>query len=83
MRALLYSIVQIALFLNVCFSCFVIINITDLIKYTTDTESEAPRDGTNNYYLYRALWIAICIATVIAMMVLSYYKTKILKKNNS
>ena len=79
MRTLIYYIVQIILLLTVALSCFAIINTTDLIKYTTDTEGGVAYGGTN-YYLYRALWIGVCIATIVLMIVLSYYKAKILKK---
>lgn len=79
MRTLIYYTVQIILLLTVALSCFAIINTTDLIKYSTDTESGIPR-GDTNYYLYRAMWIGVCIATIALMIIVSYYKDKILKK---
>jgi hypothetical protein len=79
MRTLIYYTVQIILLLTVAFSCFAIINTTDLIKYTTDTEGGVSY-GDTNYYLYRAMWIGVCIATIVLMIILSYYKDKILKK---
>jgi cell division protein FtsW (lipid II flippase) len=79
MRTLIYYIVQIILLLTVALSCFAIINISDIIKYQTDTESGIPR-GDTNYYLYRALWIGVCIATIVLMIIWRYYKDKILKK---
>lgn len=79
MRTLIYYTAKIILLLTVALSCFAIINITDLIKYTTDTEGGVSY-GDTNYYLYRAMWIGVCIATIVLMIILSYYKNKILKK---
>jgi len=79
MRILIYYIVQIILLLTVALSCFAIINTSDLIKYTTDTEGGVTY-GDTNYYLYRAIWIGVCIATIVLMIILSFYKNRILKK---
>jgi len=79
MKTLIYYTVQIILLLTVALSCFVIINTTDAIKCLTDTESGIPR-GDTNYYLYRAIWIGVRIATIVLMIVLDYYKAKIIKK---
>lgn len=79
MRTLIYYIVQIILLLTVALSCFAIINTSDLIKYTTDTEGGVTH-GDTNYYLYRAMWIGVCIATIVLMIILSFYKNRILKK---
>lgn len=65
--------------MTVALSCFAIINTIDLIKYSTDTESGIP-GGDTNYYLYRAMWIGVCIATIALMIIVSYYKDKISKK---
>lgn len=79
MRKIIYYAAQLILFLNVAFSCFVIINISDLIKYTTDTEDGVPY-GDTNYYLYRAIWIGVCVVTIVLMMILSYCKNRFIKK---
>jgi hypothetical protein len=79
MKKIIYFTAHIILFLTAAFSCFAIINLSDLIKYTTDTEGSILY-GDTNYYLYRAIWIGIFIATIAQMLVLNYYKDKILKK---
>ncbi len=79
MRTLIYYTVLIILLLTVALSCFAIINTTDLIKYTTDTEGGVAY-GDINYYLYRAMWIGVSIATIVLMIIVSYFKDKILKK---
>ena len=79
MRTLIYFTAHIILLLTAALSCFAIINLSDLIKYTTDTDGSILY-GDTNYYIFRAIWIGIFIATIAEMLVLSYYKDKILKK---
>jgi TRAP-type C4-dicarboxylate transport system permease small subunit len=79
MRKIIYYTFQIIFLAVIALGSFAIINITDIIKYQTDTESGFPR-GDTNYYLYRAMWIGVCIATIVLMIILSYNKDRILKK---
>ncbi|MDP4239777.1 MAG: hypothetical protein Q8904_09960 [Bacteroidota bacterium] len=82
MRKIIYYLFQIILVSVIALGSFAIINITDIIKYQTDTESGIPR-GDIKYYVCRAIWIGVCILTTLSMIVLRFYKNRILKKRET
>ena len=79
MRKIIYYISQLILFITFGVSCFAIINTMISMKYEADDGCISGITG-ENLCLKKTMWIALCVLIVVLMIVLAFYKKKIVRK---
>jgi hypothetical protein len=79
MRKIIYYISQLILFITFGVSCFAIVNTMISMKYEADDGCISGITG-ENLCLKKTMWIALCVLIVVLMIVLAFYKKKIVRK---
>lgn len=79
MRKIIYYISQLILFITFGVSCFAIVNTMVSMKYEADDGCISGITG-ENLCLQKTMWIALCVLIVVLMIVLAFYKKKIVRK---
>jgi len=80
MRKIIYYLSQLILFVTFGFSCFAIVNTMVSMKYEADDGCISGITG-ENLCLQKTMWTALCVLMIVLMIVLRFYKKKIVKKN--
>jgi len=79
MRKIRYYLSQLILFVTFGVSCFAIVNTMVSMKYEADDGCISGITG-ENLCLQKAMWTALCVLILVLMIVLGFYKKKILRK---
>jgi len=79
MKKNIYYLSQLILFVTLGFSCFGIVNTLVSMKYEADDGCFSGITG-ENLCLQKAIWTALCVFILVLMIVLVFYKKKIVRK---
>jgi len=79
MRKIIYYISQLILLVSFGLSCFAIVNTMVSMKYEADDGCISGITG-ENLCLQKAIWITLCVLIVLLMIVLGFYKKKIVRR---
>ena len=79
MRKIIYYLSQLILFVTFGISCFAIVNTMVSMKYEADDGCISGITG-ENLCLQKAMWIALCVLIIGLMIVLGFYKKKIVRE---
>jgi len=79
MRKIIYYISQLILLVSFGLSCFAIVNTMVSMKYEADDGCISGITG-ENLCLQKAIWTALCVFILVLMIVLVFYKKKIVRK---
>jgi len=79
MRKIIYYLSQLILFVTFGVSCFAIVNTMVSMKYEADDGCISGITG-ENLCLQKAIWITLCVLIVLLMIVLGFYKKKIVRR---
>jgi len=79
MRKIIYYLSQLILFVLFFLSCFAIVNTMVSMKYEADDGCISGITG-ENLCLQKTMWTALCVLIIVLMIVLGFYKKKILRK---
>ena len=80
MKKLIYYLTQLILFVIFLLSCFAIANTMVNMKYEADDGCISGITG-ENLCLQKTMWIALCVLTVVLMIILGFYKKEMVRKD--
>ena len=80
MKKNIYYLSQLILFVTLGFSCFGIVNTLVSMKYEADDGCISGITG-ENLCLQKTMWIALCVLTVVLMIILGFYKKEMVRKD--